>query len=255
MHKLLPLILLLVVAAAPAQPTPPKQNLNIVFIGNSITYGGGLATPATEAPPVQAAAYLRQQKNTNQVAYANLGVSGYTTVDFLPATNKIFNKVLQTANAFKGQPGLLLFSIDLGTNDSAVQGPNGSPVSPAAYRTNLKIITDRLLADYPGCKIIIHRPIWYSPNTYNSSKYLAEGLARLQNYFGEIDALVASYAATHPKRVFRGDTKAFDYFRKNYLTHFQHETGQQGTFYLHPNQKGAAVLGRFWGKAIYDAIR
>ncbi|MGV3558463.1 GDSL-type esterase/lipase family protein [Larkinella arboricola] len=233
-----------------------SQKLNVVFIGNSITAGAGLQDRETEAPPVLATAYLKQQAGIDQVAFFNQGVSGYTTVDFLPATNKAFGKVAQAADAFKSdQTGQLVFSIVLGTNDSAIQGPNGSPVSPESYRTNLKTIADRLLTDYPGCKLVIHRPIWYSPTTYNRSKYLQEGLDRLQSYFPQIDGLVAAYATTHPRQVYVGDTQGFNYFRTHYLTDFRHETGQQGTFYLHPNKKGSATLGIFWAEAIRKAVQ
>ena len=34
------------------------QGINIVYIGNSITQGALLKTPATEAPPVQASQYI-----------------------------------------------------------------------------------------------------------------------------------------------------------------------------------------------------
>ena len=37
-----------------------KKNLNIVFIGNSITQGALLENPRHEAPPVKAALYLRR---------------------------------------------------------------------------------------------------------------------------------------------------------------------------------------------------
>ncbi len=140
--------------------------------------------------------------------------------------------MVQAANAFASEKdATLVFSVILGTNDSAMQGPNGAPVSLENYRENLKTLADKLLADYPGCKIILHRPTWYSPNTYNRSKYLQEGLNRLQTYFPELVALVAGYKNTHPQRVFLGDTKAFKYFRKKHLVNFDHETGQQGIFY------------------------
>jgi hypothetical protein len=32
----------------------------------------------------------------------------------------------------------------------------------------------------------------------------------------------------------------------------RHETGEKGTFFLHPNDTGADILGRFWGAAIFD---
>lgn len=231
-----------------------KQNLNIVFIGNSITHGANLADPLHDAPPVIAAAWLQHQPNIGTVAYSNQGYSGFTTVDFLPTTRRVFNNVEAAARAFADQRALLIFSIKLGTNDSAIQGPDGSPVAPQDYKENLKTIADTLLKEFPGCIIIFQHPIWYSPNTYNGAKYLQEGLARLQSYIPLIDRLVDEYSKTHPKQVFVGDTEAFRYFKKNYLTDLTPEDGHQGTFYLHPNKKGATVLGTFWGKAILKVV-
>jgi hypothetical protein len=231
-----------------------KQNLNIVFIGNSITYGSGLADPTTQSPPVVACNYLRQQTNVGTVDFSNRGHSGFTTVDFLPTANA-FTKVEEAAHAFTDKQALLIFSVKLGTNDSAIEGPNGSPVSPEDYKKNLKIITDSLLKEFPGCIIIFQHPIWYSPNTYNGAKYLAEGLARLQSYIPQIDRLVADYVISHPKQVFIGDKKGFAYFEKHHLTDFQPEQGHQGIFYLHPDKAGAIALGTFWGEAINNVVR
>jgi lysophospholipase L1-like esterase len=231
-----------------------KQNLNIVFIGNSITFGSGLADPTTQSPPVVASNYLRQQTNIGAVNFSNQGHSGFTTVDFLP-TAKAFAKVEEAAQAFTDKQALLIFSVKLGTNDSAIDGPNGAPVSPADYKQNLKVIADSLLNEFPGCIIIFQHPIWYSPNTYNGAKYLAEGLARLQSYMPQIDRLVADYAVSHPKQVFIGDKKGFAYFEKHHLTDFQPEEGHQGTFYLHPNKAGAIALGTFWGEAIDNVVK
>ncbi|WP_428327580.1 GDSL-type esterase/lipase family protein [Mucilaginibacter sp.] len=231
-----------------------KQNINLIFIGNSITYGAGLADPKTEAPPVIAAAYLRQQANIGNVDFSNQGHSGYTTLDFLPS-NTAFKGVEQATHAFADKQALLIFSLKLGTNDSAISGTHGSPVSPADYKQNLKTITDSLLKEFPGCIIVFEHPVWYSPNTYNGAKYLAEGLARLQTYIPMIDQLVADYATSYPKQVFTGDKKAFNYFKKHYLTTLQAEPGNQGTFYLHPNQQGAVALGTFWGKAIEQILK
>ena len=47
-----------------------------------------------------------------------------------------------------------------------------------------------------------------------------------------------------------GDTEGFDYFKTHYETELFPEEGNAGTFYLHPNKKGAAALGELWGKAI-----
>ncbi|HTD39348.1 MAG TPA: hypothetical protein VK671_01920, partial [Mucilaginibacter sp.] len=143
----------------------------------------------------------------------------------------------------------------LGTNDSAIAGPNGSPVSAGQYRNNLKIIIDRLLQHFPHSKIIIQKSIWYSPNTYNGSMYLQEGLTRLQSYFPQIDKLVAEYKTSYPGHVFASDKRAFDYFSSHYSTDLIPEQGHEGIFYLHPNSKGASALGQFWCEAIYQFIK
>jgi len=232
-----------------------KRDLNIVYIGNSITHGVQLDTPETQAPPAVASAYLRQQPGIGSVEFSNQGVSGFTTVDFLPSTNTVFNKVEQAARSFQNTQALLIFSIKLGTNDSASSGPNGSPVSPEQYHDNLKTIMDRLLEDFPGCKIILQHPLWYSPNTYNGARYLQEGLTRLQSYFPQLERLAHEYAKTHPKQVYVADRTSFDYFKAHYQTDFIPEQGKQGIFYLHPNLKGAAVLGTIWGKEIYKDLK
>jgi lysophospholipase L1-like esterase len=231
-----------------------KRDINIVFIGDSITYGAGLPDRNTQAPPVICANYLKTQTKIGTVEFSNQGHSGYTTLDWLPGTRAL-NDAEAAARAFTNQQAQLVFSIKIGTNDSAVKGTHGAPVAVNDYRANLKIIIDQLLKDFPGCKVVVQHPIWYSPNTYNGSMYLQEGLTRLQTYIPVIDELVKTYKATNPKQVFVGDTKGFKYFEKNYLTDFQPENGHQGTFYLHPNPKGAVALGDFWGKAIVRFLK
>ncbi|MBS0029914.1 GDSL-type esterase/lipase family protein [Chitinophaga sp. 22321] len=231
-----------------------SKQIDIVFIGNSITHGGGLAHPEQDAPPVKACEWLKQAMPVAAFNFSNQGVSGSTTVDFLPATNRLFNNVIKAADVFKSdKDATLVFSMVLGTNDSAIEGPNGSPVSPADYKTNVITIVDRLLKDYPGCIVILHHPTWYSPNTQNSSRYLAEGLARLQSYFPVLKAVVAGYRTTHPGQVYTGYTGGFKYFRQHPELFIQ-EHGKAGTFQLHPNEKGAAELGVFWAKAIKGVV-
>lgn len=233
-----------------------KQYINIVFIGNSITFGAGLANPVHDAPPVKAALYLSKQPEIASVKYSNRGVSGATTVDFLPATESLFPAVVRAADKFKDETwATLLFSITLGTNDSAIKGTNGSPVSPAQYYDNIKTIVDQLLSLYPSCRIVLNRPLWYSPNTYNGAMYLQEGLDRLQSYYPELQALASDYAKRFPGQVYLGDTDAFGYFKAHYKTDCQAENGNDGIFYLHPNEKGATELGLFWGKAIQKVLK
>ena len=166
-----------------------------------------------------------------------------------------FAQVVQAAKILEQRNALLIFSIKIGTNDSAVKGTHGAPVSADEYKANLKTITDSLLSYFPHATVIYQHPVWYSPNTQNGATYLQEGLTRLQTYIPVIDALVSVYKTVNLGHVFLGDTKAFDYFKENYLTDLQAEPGRQGIFYLHPNKKGAIALGDFWGKAIYKVLK
>jgi len=238
-------------AFAAMPPTSPVYD--IVFVGDSITAGATLANPATQAAPVQCMQSLGQRFNVG-MRMSNQGHSGHTTVDWLPSTNPSsdFQLALAAASSLEAsQPGQLVFSIMLGANDSAQSGPNGAPVSPANYLQNLQSIVSQFLTNYPSALVFVHYPTWYSTNTENSSVYLSAGLARLQTYFPEIDQLVLNCATTYPGHVFSGDIgQAFINFSNNYLTELTPESGVLGTFYLHPNQTGAIVLGTIWANAI-----
>jgi len=231
------------------------KNLDIVFIGNSITQGVQLDNPNESAPPAFANAHIRSLEGITSSRFLNRGKSGYTTINFLPWGDGEFSKVVAATKEFHtDNTRLLVFSISLGTNDSAEEGPRGAPLSPEQYIINIKAITDQLLKDFPGSKVVLQQPIWYSTTTYNRSRYLSAGLARLQSYFPELKKLVSLYSQTNPGQVLMGDTKAFDYFKANHLTDLIPEKGNAGTFYLHPNKKGAEALGKFWAEGIHYAL-
>lgn len=249
------IILLLCIPVLSLTGQKAIHNPDIVYIGNSITQGVQLTNPDQVAPPATATNYIRTLKGIESARFLNRGKSGYTTVNFLPAPDGELAQVIAAVKAFHTDSNrLLVFSFSLGTNDSAEEGPKGSPLYPIEYHTNMKAITDKLLAEFPECKVVYQQPTWYSETTYNGAKYLKSGLARLQSYFPELKALVSEYSVTNPGRVFMGDTLSFDYFKQNYLTDLIPESGQAGTFYLHPNKKGAEALGKFWGDAIYQAV-
>lgn len=256
MKKILSLFICSIATISLFAEKKDKISLNIVYIGNSITQGALLKKPAQDAPPAKACQWLRNQPDVDSIGYSNQGISGATSVDFLPASNTYFPKVKKAADLFYTNSQIqLLFSIMLGTNDSAVKGPNGAPISPQQYYTNLKVIIDELLTLYPDCKIVLNRPIWYSPNTYNSAMYLKAGVERLEKYLPQLESLAKQYVQSHPGHVFMGDTEASDYYKANYLTEFVPEDGHAGTFYLHPNEHGAGKLGGFWGNSIYKIIK
>lgn len=252
MKKAILIILLLIATSAAISQ---NRDIHIVFIGNSITYGSKLENKEQEAAPVKAVEYLRQQPGIRNITFSNQGVSGKTTVDFLPVSETYFPKVREAALISHNNNSQLVFSIMLGTNDSAEKGPNGSPVSPQQYYTNMKVIIDELLSLYPDAIIVINRPIWYSTNTHNRSVYLKKGLERLNTYLPMIERLVTDYSKKKPMHVYLGDTKAYAYFEQNYLETFTHEEGEAGTFFLHPNKAGAESLGRYWAEAIYNILK
>ena len=233
-----------------------KHPVNLVFIGNSITQGALLADPLHEAPPVRTVEWLNQQSGIREVYYSNQGVSGNTTVDFLPATDTFFPKVVAAMEQLvQAHPdATTMFSIMLGTNDSACSGTLGAPVSAPQYYTNLKAIIDELLERFPQAHVVLHRPIWYSDNTYNGARYLAEGQQRLASYTPQLEQLVRHYASARPGQVHEGDTRAAAWFECHYSTELVPEKGRAGTFYLHPNAQGAQSLARFWGEAIYRIL-
>lgn len=170
-----------------ARPIEKNRDFDIVFIGNSITQGGQFKKPLEEAPPATASEYLRKKPGVGSVEFINQGRSGYTTVDFLPSTEGALAKVIAAARQLhKDSQRLLVFSVSLGTNDSAEKGPNGSPVNPDSYQKNLKSIADQLLADFPECKIIFQQPIWYSPNTYNNDGSIVNHLRTSADIVGYV---------------------------------------------------------------------
>ena len=204
---------------------------NIVYIGNSITYGALHKDRIKTAPPVQASEMVGKGWNA-QVEFRNCARSGATTYDFLPDGGRDWPKVAQAMVEFKskaeaGEP--VVFSIMLGTNDSAYEGPTtGSPVSRTDYKKNLLTIIE-------ACR--------------NSAMYLAAGLKRLNRY---IDALVA--LANEFDYVYLGDVDGYSFFEKHHERYHVPEEGNAGTFYLHPNEAGAKLLAKFWSRSIIKAL-
>jgi len=229
---------------------PGKEPVNIYFIGNSITYGAGLGDRGTQAPPVKCAAKVAEDTE-RPVFFQNGGVSGATTLDWLPKTS-LFRNAVRSANDLTDNGGHLFFSIMLGTNDSAESGPNGSPVSPEDYGENLKTIVTKLHSTFPDALFIVNYPIWYSPNTHNGAVYMEAGLNRLKSYHPVIDQVVEELQG-QGLQIFTGSKEAFGFF-ENHSEYFIAENGYDGVFYLHPNATGAEHLGHFWAESIVKYI-
>lgn len=248
-------------ASAESQDTTTSSqaciDINAVFIGNSITQGAIMKEPEKNSPPAQCTLLLGQAQGIGTVAMFNAGVSGRTTVDFLPGDNPMFSRIAKGAEVLRhGRPeAVMVFSIMLGTNDSASKGPTGSPVSDSDYKKNISLIIDSLQTRFPDAIFVLNRPVWYSANTHNGAVYLAEGQRRLDGYYTCLKELVGNYSLTNPGHVFMGDTDAYEHFRSAHEEEMFAENGYSGTFYLHPNIEGAKALARFWADAILRALR
>jgi len=233
-----------------------RQILNIVYGGDSITAGATIPDSGRNSPPVIASADLESMNGVRNVYFSNQGHSGHTTTDFLPSSGGDFSSMEQAARSLQSAnpTGQLVFSLMLGTNDSASSGTNGNSRTPAQITANFETIITQLLTDFPNAKVFVHYAPWYSPNTHNGSSYEEIGLARLVSYFPAIDKAVADENNRHRGHVFVGDKLAPPFFSSVYLTELTPEHGQNGIFYLHPNKQGAADLARLWANAIYQGL-
>lgn len=228
----------------------PKDNINIVFIGNSITYGATLQDHIAQCPPKRVSEYLENRGYT--VNYRNCAISGYTTFHFIP-TGSQHGAVVNALKELDKKPGKLFVLIMLGTNDSAERGPLGAPVNTETYYKNMKSIIDDIYLYSNKAKVIVNYPIWYSPNTHNFSTYMQAGLDRLGSYYPVIDSLVKYYKTKTKHSVYAGSKLPYTFFENNhkYLTP---ENGNSGTFYLHPNLEGAKKLAVFWTNSILKIL-
>lgn len=240
---------------ASTQTRPLNNTLNVVYVGDSITLGVGVPDRAHQSAPVACTALLRDRLSDISVYMDNMGRNGATTVDFLPATGTDFSDVEEAAHRLQNaHEGALVFSIMLGTNDSASSGTKGAPVSPSQFAANLMEITSQLFNDFPSSIVVIQHPPSYSPNTYNGAYFGEVGLQRLQSYNPMIAEVVGNLEVDHSGQVYEGDASSFSIFARNYAGMLTPEAGKDGIFYLHPNVAGAKVLGELWGNVILKAL-
>lgn len=250
MKKLLSVLAMVCLVLGASAQQRKARTCNLIFIGNSITEGALHANKKKTAPPVVAANLVGNMLSMD-VHYRNCGRSGATTVDFLPEQKRDFvrvEKAIEEIKALSYAP--ILFSIMLGTNDSANFGPNGSPVSNEDYKKNLMTMIGRIRELCPNAIFILQRPIWYSPNTHNAAQYLVAGQKRMVAY---TDVLIE--IANENEDVYLGDRDAFDYFGAKHRKYMFAEDGKAGTFYLHPNEAGARKLARYWAQAIVKVVK
>jgi lysophospholipase L1-like esterase len=238
--------------------------INLVLIGDSITAGTVSADPGPDL--VNA---LSEMTQVRSIQYSNAGHGG-TSLSEWAQTGSAYNGVWYTAAASttpsdnssaytlsQSYPSnQLVFSIMLGTNDSTTNGLGAGvgTQTAAQYKTNLASLVSRLSTDWPNAKIIVHYPIWFSPNISASGVIYDEAAqARLITYFPMIDQVVGA----NPGKVYAGDRDGYNWFAANYTMSglYVNQSGSNGTYYLHPSStSGNTALTLFWAAAINSSI-
>ena len=241
-----------------------QQSANIVFIGNSITYGALHEQREITAPPAQCARWLSQREEIDTVYFRNCGRSGKTSYHFLPnaadvipAGDKTYfgDVVAKTRELVKAHPSLpLIFSFKLGTND-AVERKHNTHTEPEAYVRNLTVIIDSLLRLWPDAHVVLNRPIYNTSDyiTKNGSVASKKSLKMMNTYYEQFSKVVANCKTGH---VHIGDAEAYDYFKQHYKTDvFEEKDANAKSYWLHPNEQGAKKLAEYWGKAILPLLK
>jgi len=240
-----------------------QRSANIVFIGNSITYGALHEQREQTAPPVQCARWLSQREEIDTIYFRNCGRSGKTTYHFLPnaadvipAGDKTYfeDVVAKTRELLKAHAGLpLIFSIMLGTNDT-VERTKNKHTEPDDYVRNLTTIIDSLLTLWPDAHVVLNKPIWYYPDYHTKGGSIAskKSLKLIGTYYKSFPKVIAN---CKPGHVHIGDADAYSYFKKYYKTDVFEEKDARGkSYWLHPNEQGAKKLAEYWGKAILPIL-
>lgn len=253
----------IIVMTAFINATAQERSFNVVFIGNSITYGAKHQQRELTAPPAQCARWLSAQEGIDTVYFENCGRSGRTTYHFLPdkeavipAGDKTYfsDVVAKASELMKTNPGLpLLFSIMLGTNDS-VERPKNKHTTPEDYAKNLCSIIDSLLNLWPEAHVVLNKPIYYTPDYHTKGGSIAskKSLRLIGDYYNMFESVVNN---CKPGHVHIGDSDAYKYFKKNWRTDVFEEKDARGkSYWLHPNEQGAVRLAEFWGKALLPVM-
>jgi hypothetical protein len=247
-----------------ALPCLAQQSANIVFIGNSITYGALHQQRELTAPPVQCARWLCQREEIDTVYFKNCGRSGKTTYHFLPNKADVIpagdptyfsDVVKQTRELVKGHPGLpLVFSIMLGTNDS-VERKHNSHTTPDSYVKNLCVIIDSLLTLWPDAHVVLNKPIWYYPDYVTKGGSIASKKSlKLLDIYYDCFSQVANRCKAGQVHI--GDNEAYGYFKQHYKTDVFEEKDARGkSYWLHPNEQGAKQLAAYWGRALLPVVK
>ena len=202
-----------------AQASSQQQPQNVACIGDSITYGYGLSSPAKQAWPA-----LLEDKLGEGSRVANLGESGTTLMD---EGEYPYRSTGYLEEAKQMQPDV--FIVMLGTNDAFSYRWNSE-----SYRTQLGALVDELAASTPQARIVLMAP----PRTfYEYAGYGTEGTDDVV-IGGQIRSIVRETAGE----------KGCDYVD---LYAFTEQHPEWFPDCLHPNTQGHAALADYLCKELF----
>ena len=250
--------------------------LNIVFAGDSITYGLGVRNAGTVKLPTMPGyciTGLRRRLGLGEIYGSNQGHNSHTLTDYAPG-GRDYHDAFDRANPKSALNRLrtlhpearTIVSLMLGTNDSAIAGSNNAPfegyLTTDQYEAKLDVIIDQLLGlDAPDALIFLHASPYYTANSRTSFVYGPAGLEALTGYREALQNIVARYGTIRPRQVFQGDTKSFEYFAQNYRTEHTAQRYRGSVFYLHPSGEpassgliGTQSLGELHAEAIARVV-
>lgn len=200
---------------------PIAGTLNILYIGDSITFGTNGDPVGIMGQNLRALGYV--------VTQTNRGVSGTTSANWANSTG---GASLSASIAAGVAAGAQWAHIMLGTND----GKTAINTSPSAYLANLTVVVNACLA--AGIKPVLKQPIWTIPGAA-AGQWLQGVNTNYQQYYNALAPLVDNI------NVFYGGNRALPFFEK-YPTELADG--------VHPTAVGNTDLGTIWTVEFIDTI-
>lgn len=212
-----------------------QNNINLLFIGDSITYGQGTTNISLYAPGIIASQLLPTLLGGNlSITSVQQGVPGSTVVGWVPGGGNYNTAIAAATAAFI--PGNAAYAhIMLGTNDANANGAGQSGVSKSLYKSGMKSLINGLLgAGYAGVFLS------FSPFVAYRAGYTAQQVADRDNQM--LDYQNAIMELCNNRTIILCDT--FDY------TYGQNHTGEYFDG-VHPDNTHSTSMGWLWATGMW----
>jgi len=208
MLKKLRLFICLIVPVSISLGQPP---IKVACMGNSVTFGSGLANPAQDSYPSQLQTLLGQRFEVR-----NFGHSGAT---LLRKGHRPYDKTPEYRNALDSKPDVAI--IHLGLNDT---DPRNWPNYRNSFASDYAALIDSIRAVNPKMRIYICR---LTPIFSGHSRFLSG----TRDWYDQIQALIPQIAESNQAGLIDLNTPL----------HMRIDLFDD---YLHPNRQGAAIIAK-----------